>query len=92
MRSRKPEGQQQLLIKSVSEDTVTSAPARSSPDITPLETFCFRCSRDMARELIRESRKAGGIRQYIGRLMKMSGVRNVPDWDVEETPRYRSLD
>jgi hypothetical protein len=62
------------------------------PDQPPIESFNFRCSRDMARELIREAKNAGGLRQYIARLMRLSGVRNVTDWDVAETPRYRSFD
>jgi hypothetical protein len=91
MRPRKPMAQQQLETRSVGENTSAGVPARSSADHARLESITFRCSRDMARELFREAKKAGGIRQYLARLMKMSGVRNVPDWDVEESPRYRKL-
>jgi hypothetical protein len=94
MRPRKPKAQQHLQTRSAARTprARARATARSSADDTATESVTFRCSVGMARELVREAKQAGGIRQYLARLMKMSGVRNVPDRDAEESPRYRSFD
>jgi hypothetical protein len=90
MPTRKSKGQL-FRIQPVDEDTSASSPARSSPNGTPLQQINFRCSADMARALIRGAEKSGGMRQYVAKLMKKAGVRDVPDWDTEKSGPYRQL-
>jgi hypothetical protein len=84
--SGKPKGQL-VRLQPVSEDTDAGGPVRT-PHGTPLEQINFRCSRDMARELLRAAEVAGGMRQLIARHAKGAGLA-IPEWDLGGSARQR---